>query len=79
MPKATKSPVSMGEKLTKSVHKKGVKLKVIEVGSRVRVVTEYVVKRIMDNGSYGQMMVSVEDSHGDRVLNFRLGELQLVE
>ena len=75
MPKAVKGDV-------KGV-KKSARPKEIEVGSRVRVTTEYVVKRMLSvghgDGPDGIVIVSVDDEHRDRVLNFRLGELELVE
>ena len=53
---------------------KAVKPKGLQVGDVVTVVTQYTVKRLVDNG-----LVTVEDDYGDRVLTFRKEELQKVQ
>ena len=49
------------------------RMSTMEVGATVEVITRYRVKGFRDN------LVQVEDDRGDRVLNFRLSELKLVE
>ena len=52
----------------------------IEVGDKVRVVTEYIVKRIIPQKGINSniVLVGVEDSRSDRTITFRLDELELI-
>lgn len=51
----------------------------VKVGSVVRVVTEYRVIGFVDLPPSETHMVRVEDGYGDRILNFRLEEIQSVK
>ncbi len=53
------------------------KPKQIEVGGKVTVVTEYTVKRIVEQE--GVVLVAVDDVFMDRTLTFRKEELKLNE
>jgi hypothetical protein len=76
----------MGKPIVKKVVKKAstpkkVKEPVMEVGSLVRVVTVYRVKRMPShaNGEHLATLIAVEDQRLDRVIHFRREELELVK
>lgn len=50
----------------------------IEPGEKVTVKTTYTVKRVIEFEDGCSQLVSCEDAHGDRVVTFRLEELELV-
>ena len=52
----------------------------LQVGDTVKVTTVYTIKRIDNHSTKSQRsaLVGVEDDYGDRVVNFRLEELERV-